>query len=185
MGLFDLLLLSVAVAMDAFAVSVAKGLSAPKLQVSNYLCVGSWFGGFQFLMPVIGYYVGVSFASLVDEYDHWIAFILLLIIGINMLKEAFSHDEEKTSGEFGFKVMFFMAIATSIDALALGVSLAFMRENIWLAVSMMGIVTFIFSAIGLQVGHFFGRRYKSPAEVVGGLLLIFIGARILWQHLVV
>lgn len=186
MSIFDFLLLSMAVAMDAFAVSVAKGLSVQKLRTSNYFCVGAWFGGFQALMPLIGYFVGIHFAALVDDYDHWIAFALLAMIGINMLKEAFGDDEEeKTGKDFSFKVMLLMAIATSIDALAVGVSLAFMKENIWLAITLMGVITGAFSAAGLQIGHLFGRRYKSPAEVIGGLLLIFIGIKILWQHMAV
>lgn len=146
------------------------------------MSVGLWFGGFQAMMPLIGYALGASFASLVSDYDHWIAFVLLGIIGANMIKEAFS-KEEKSDPDFSFKTMLIMAIATSIDALAIGVSFAFLGVNILTAAIVIGITTFLFSVAGIKIGNLFGCRYKSKSEFIGGVVLIIIGTKILMEHL--
>lgn len=168
--------------MDAFAVSIGKGLSVCHLRPRHSMSVGLWFGGFQALMPLIGYALGASFASLVSDYDHWIAFVLLGIIGANMIKEAFS-KEEKSDPDFSFKTMLIMAIATSIDALAIGVSFAFLGVNIFTAAIVIGITTFLFSVAGIKIGNLFGCRYKSKSEFIGGVVLIIIGTKILMEHL--
>lgn len=184
LSIIDLILLSIGVAMDAFAVSIAKGLSAKRVTTVNYLCVGAWFGGFQALMPLIGFFAGVHFAHIVQSFDHWIAFVLLSFIGSKMLKDALSKDEEGTiKADFSFRNMLWLAIATSIDALAVGVSLAFLQVNIWLAIALMGFITFAFSAAGLKIGRVFGNRYKTSAEIAGGIILILIGIKILVSHL--
>lgn len=168
--------------MDAFAVSIGKGLSVCHLRPRHSMSVGLWFGGFQAMMPLIGYALGASFASLVSDYDHWIAFVLLGIIGANMIKEAFS-KEEKSDPDFSFKTMLIMAIATSIDALAIGVSFAFLGVNIFTAAIVIGITTFLFSVAGIKIGNLFGCRYKSKSEFIGGVVLIIIGTKILMEHL--
>ncbi len=168
--------------MDAFAVSIGKGLSVCHLRPRHSMSVGLWFGGFQAMMPLIGYALGASFASLVSDYDHWIAFVLLGIIGANMIKEAFS-KEEKSDPDFSFKTMLIMAIATSIDALAIGVSFAFLGVNILTAAIVIGITTFLFSVAGIKIGNLFGCRYKSKSEFIGGVVLIIIGTKILMEHL--
>lgn len=184
LSIIDLILLSIGVAMDAFAVSIAKGLSARRVTTANYFCVGAWFGGFQALMPLIGFFAGVHFAHTVQSFDHWIAFVLLSFIGGKMLKDALSKDEKGTiKADFSFRNMLLLAIATSIDALAVGISLAFLMVNIWLAIALMGLVTFAFSAAGLKIGKIFGNRYKTTAEIAGGIILIFIGIKILFTHL--
>ena len=184
LSIIDLILLSVGVAMDAFAVSITKGLSARRVTTANYFCVGAGFGGFQALMPVIGFFVGVHFAHTVQSFAHWTAFVLLSFIGGKMLKDALSKDEEGTiKADFSFRNMLLLAIATSIDALAVGISLAFLMVNIWLAIALMGLVTFAFSAAGLKIGKIFGNRYKTTAEIAGGIILIFIGIKILFTHL--
>ena len=185
MTLVDLLLLAVGVSMDAFAVSIAKGLATRNLRTRNYCSVALWFGGFQALMPLVGYYVGVHFASVVESYDHWIAFALLALIGAKMLYDTFADgdDEEEMSGDFRFKTMLLLAIATSIDALAVGVSLAFLKVNIWSSIAFIGITTALFSAGGLHLGKLFGSRYQRSAEITGGVALILIGAKILVEHL--
>lgn len=184
MGFLELLIIAVGVSMDAFAVSVCKGLSVSRVHPQHALKTGLWFGGFQALMPVIGYFLGMSFADLVSTVDHWIAFVLLAVIGANMIKESFEKDEStsSTDSDFSFRVMLAMAIATSIDALAIGVSFAFLRVNIWTAVLCIGLVTGAFSAAGVYVGSIFGRKYKSKAEFVGGAILIAMGLKILVEH---
>ena len=186
MGFLELLIIAVGVSMDAFAVSVCKGLAVSRVRPRHALKTGLWFGGFQALMPVIGYFLGVSFADLVSSVDHWIAFVLLAIIGGNMVKESFEKEECCTSADsdFSFRVMLAMAIATSIDALAIGVSFAFLGANIWTAVLGIGLVTGAFSAAGVYVGNIFGRKYKSKAEFVGGAILIAMGLKILLEHTV-
>ena len=186
MRLLDILLLAVGVSMDAFAVSIAKGLATRKLRGGHYLSVAMWFGGFQALMPLLGYYVGVHFASVVESYDHWIAFALLALMGAKMLYDTLSSggEEEKISGDFRFKTMLLLAIATSIDALAVGVSLAFLKVNIWQAITLIGITTALFSAGGLHLGRLFGARYQRTAEITGGVALVAIGVKILVEHLV-
>lgn len=186
MGVIELLLIALGLSMDAFAVSVGKGLSVQKINPRHSLSVGVWFGGFQALMPLIGYFLGVSFASLVESFDHWIAFVLLGIIGFNMIREALSNDEcEAAHPDFSACTMLMMAIATSIDALAVGVSFAFLHIDIWSAASIIGVTTFILSIVGLRIGNIFGCRYKSKAEFAGGAILMVMGIKILIEHTLV
>lgn len=184
MDLIELLIIAVGVSMDAFAVSICKGLSVCRLRPSHVLSTGLWFGGFQALMPLVGYYLGYSFADFVTIVDHWIAFLLLGIIGGNMLKESFHKDDCHCDLEpdFSFRTMLGLAVATSIDALAIGVSLAFLKVNIWEAVALIGVMTFCFSAVGVVIGKQFGARYKSKAEFVGGFILVAMGVKILLEH---
>lgn len=183
MSIIELLLLAIGLSMDAFAVSICKGLSVKKLEVKHALLAGLYFGGFQALMPVIGFFAGSYFADIISSYDHWVVFILLLLIGGNMIRESFDKDEENLNDSFGFKTMLLLAIATSIDALAVGVSFAFLQVNIVMAASFIGVVTFILSAIGIKIGNIFGTRYKSKAELAGGIILILIGLKVLLEHL--
>lgn len=169
--------------MDAFAVAICKGLSVCRLKPSHVASTALWFGGFQALMPLIGYFLGVSFTDFVSSIDHWIAFILLGIIGGNLLKESFHKDECcKVDPDFSFKTMLAMAVATSIDALAIGVSLAFLEVNIWQAVLLIGVITAAFSGVGIMIGNMFGARYKSKAEFAGGFILVAMGVKILLEH---
>ncbi|MGN0395882.1 MAG: manganese efflux pump MntP family protein [Coprococcus sp.] len=177
MSIAELFILAVGLSMDAFAVSICKGLSLGKIKIKHMVIAGAWFGGFQALMPAIGYFLGSFFADLVTKCAHWIAFVLLLFIGGNMIKESLDKAEEMDSS-MTFKVMFLLAIATSIDALAVGVSFAFLKVNIIWAVLFIGCVTFICSAIGVKIGSIFGSKYKSKAELVGGIILILIGIKI-------
>lgn len=184
MSLLSLFLLAVGLSMDAFAVSVCKGLATPKITLKKAGIVGLWFGGFQALMPTIGYLIGYRFQEKITALDHWIAFILLFIIGANMVRESFSKEEECASASLAFKEMFLMAVATSIDALAVGVTFAFLPDTpILPAVMFIGVITFIFSAAGMKIGNIFGTRYKSKAELAGGIILILIGIKILIEHL--
>lgn len=182
MSLFEILVIAIGVSMDAFAVAICKGLSVSKLRPSHALKTGLWFGGFQALMPLIGYFAGVRFADVVSSVDHWIAFILLGFIGANMIKESFSREEENHDSDFSFKTMLAMAVATSIDALAVGVSFAFLRVSIWMAVLIIGLMTALFSIAGVRIGNAFGSRYKSLAELVGGVILLLMGIKILIEH---
>lgn len=184
MGLFELLLIAVGLSMDAFAVSVCKGLSVQKLRPSHYVLVGLWFGGFQALMPSLGYLLGSAFEQYIVTFDHWIAFLLLVLIGGNMVKESLSGEAEPADASFAVRAMFLLAVATSIDALAVGVTFALLPEvDILSAVALIGGTTFLLSALGLKVGNVFGLRYKSRAELVGGLILILMGVKILLEHL--
>lgn len=184
MGIWELLLLGVGLSMDAFAVSVCKGLAMKKATLKAELTCGIWFGGFQALMPFIGFFLGTLFAEAIQAFDHWIAFGLLAIIGGNMLKEAFSDEEETADADLSFKTMLLMAIATSIDALAVGISLAMAGDvNIYVAVTLIGITTFLLSAVGVAVGNVFGSRYEKKAEIAGGVILILLGIKILLEHL--
>lgn len=188
MGIAELLLLAVGVSMDAFAVSICKGLAMKRATVKGCMTCGLWFGGFQALMPTIGFFLGTLFAEAIEAIDHWVAFILLAIIGINMLKEAFEQEECGCCGEEGadlsVKTMFIMAVATSIDALAVGISLAMAGNvNIWLAAAFIGLCTCGFSAAGVKIGNVFGSRFEKKAQIAGGVILILIGFRILLQHL--
>lgn len=185
MDVLDILVMAVGLSMDAFAVAICKGLSVRKLQVNHAVIVGLWFGCFQALMPLAGYYLGSTFADLITKYSHWIAFGLLVLIGINMIREAFSKDEEKVNDSFSVKAMLPMAVATSIDALAVGVSLSLVENNfnIYISVGIIGLVTFIFSCIGVKIGNAFGTKYKSSAEFTGGCILIVIGLKILLSGL--
>ena len=177
-GLLELFLIAVGLSMDAFAVSVCKGLSTQTLQRRHYLIVGAWFGGFQALMPTLGYLLGSAFEQYITSVDHWVAFILLSVIGGNMLKEAFSKDEETADASFAPKAMLL------IDALAVGITLALLPGvNIAAAVLFIGCITFILSAVGLKVGNVFGLKYKNKAEMVGGAILILMGLKILLEHL--
>lgn len=189
MGFWALFLLAVGVSMDAFAVSVCKGLCMKKADWKACATCGGWFGGFQALMPLIGFFLGVLFAKAIEAVDHWVAFVLLAVIGFNMLKEAFGKDDQAqacdiTGADLSFKTMLVMAIATSIDALAVGISLAMAGDvNIWLAVLLIGATTFLFSAAGAKLGNLFGSRFEKPAQISGGVILILLGLKILLEHL--
>lgn len=184
MKLTELALLAVGLSMDAFAVAICKGLSVRKLGWKHYLTVGLWFGGFQALMPTLGYLLGTTFERYITSVDHWVAFVLLCLIGGNMLKEGFSKEQQEESASFGFKSMLPLALATSVDALAVGITFALLPDvHIFSAVGLIGAITFCLSAVGLKVGNIFGLRYKSRAEIVGGVILILIGVKILLEHL--
>ena len=187
MGIGELLLLAVGLSMDAFAVSVCKGLSLRKATFRAELTCGIWFGGFQALMPLIGFFLGTLFAVAIQAVDHWIAFGLLAIIGANMLKEALSQEEECDCGgsaDLSVKTMFVMAVATSIDALAVGISLAMVGNvDIFFAVTLIGICTCTLSMLGVKIGNVFGSRFESKAEIAGGVILIALGVKILLEHL--
>ena len=183
MGVIVLLVLALGLSMDAFAVSICKGLSVPKLQAKHCLICGVYFGGFQALMPLIGWALGIRFQSMITNIDHWIAFALLAVIGANMIKESFSKEEECPDASFGFKTMLTLAVATSIDALAVGVTFAFLDVSIVPAVLLIGATTFVCSAVGVKIGNVFGNRFQSKAEFLGGLVLIAIGLKILIEHL--
>lgn len=186
MGLIELFLLAVGLSMDAFAVSVCKGLSTQKLTWKHYLTIGLWFGGFQALMPTIGCFLGSTFESYITSVDHWAAFVLLAIIGVNMIREGLRKDEpeEDQNASFSFQTMLVLAVATSIDALAVGITFALLPGvNLPAAVSFIGATTFLLSAIGLKVGNVFGLKYKSRAEIAGGAILVLLGLKILLEHL--
>ena len=183
MSVIELLVLALGLSMDAFAVSICKGLSVPKLQAKHCLICGVYFGGFQALMPLIGWALGIRFQSMITNIDHWIAFVLLAVIGANMIKESFSKEEECPDASFGFKTMLTLAVATSIDALAVGVTVAFLDVSIVPAVLLIGATTFVCSAVGVKIGNVFGNRFQSKAEFLGGLVLIAIGLKILIEHL--
>ena len=183
MSLLSLFVLAVGLSMDAFAVAVCKGLATQQIDTKKTVTVGLWFGGFQALMPVIGYLLGSTFEQYIVAFDHWIAFVLLGLIGINMIREAHSNDEEECDDSFGFRPMLVMAIATSIDALAVGITFAFLHVNIIAAASFIGVTTFLLSSIGVRIGNHFGAKYKAPAELAGGIILILIGTKILLEHL--
>ncbi len=191
MGIGELLLLAVGVSMDAFAVSICKGLAMKKATVKASMTCGLWFGGFQALMPTIGFFLGTLFAEAIQSIDHWVAFVLLGIIGFNMLKEAFAKDEvcdcgcgDEQNADLSAKTMFVMAVATSIDALAVGISLAMAGNvNIWLAAAFIGICTCGFSAVGVKIGNVFGSRFEKKAQMAGGFILILLGLNILLEHL--
>lgn len=183
MNLWELFVIAVGLSMDAFAVSICKGLSTPRLRLRHSLICGGYFGLFQALMPLLGWLLGVRFQAMIASLDHWIAFILLGIIGINMIRESRDTDAESLDSSFGFKAMLPLAVATSIDALAVGVTFAFLNVNILWAVTFIGVITFILSSIGVKVGHVFGLRYKGKAEFAGGLILVLMGCKILLEHL--
>lgn len=183
MGLIELFLIAVGLSMDAFAVSVCKGLAMPKCTFKKAAIVSLWFGGFQALMLAIGYILGAQFQEAIASIDHWIAFVLLALIGGNMIHEALDNDEEEADASLDVKTMFLLAVATSIDALAIGITFAFLKVNIIPAVCFIGIVTFIISFAGVKIGNVFGARYKNKAEIVGGIILILLGLKILLEHL--
>ena len=183
MQIYEIIILAIGLSMDAFAVSICKGLSLGKIKPSHCVKAGLWFGGFQGLMPLIGFLLAGIFAGFIDQYDHWVAFALLFLIGANMIREVFSKDEDKQDAAMDIKTMLLLAIATSIDALAIGVTFAFLDVNIILSVLIIGVTTFIFSVAGIKVGSLFGTKYKSKAELAGGIILILIGAKILLEGL--
>lgn len=183
MSLTELFIIAVGLSMDAFAVAVCKGLAMPRMNWKGASVVGLYFGGFQAVMPFIGYFLGASFSRGIRAYDHWIAFILLAIIGGNMAKESLSHEEQCANGSLDVKNMSLLAVATSIDALAVGVTFAFLSVKILPAVAFIGSVTFVLSLAGVKVGNAFGFRYKSKAELAGGMILILMGVKILLEHL--
>lgn len=183
MTLWELFILAVGLSMDAFAVAICKGLSVGKLKMRYVLVTGLWFGAFQAIMPTVGYLLGTRFAGYITAIDHWIAFVLLALIGANMIREAFGKEEEELDDSFGVKAMFPLAVATSIDALAVGVTFAFLGVRIVPAVSFIGCITFVLSAFGVWLGNVFGSRFKSAAELTGGCVLILMGIKILLEHL--
>ena len=183
MAFWELLLLAVGLSMDAFAVAICKGLSIDRVTGKRAVVVGLWFGGFQALMPFLGWLLGSRFAAYITAVDHWIAFGLLAIIGGNMIRESLSKEEECPDASLSVKAMLPMAIATSIDALAVGVSFAFLSVNIGAAVSFIGVITFVLSMVGVKAGSLFGAKYKSKAELAGGVILILMGLKILLEHL--
>ena len=189
MGFWELLILAVGVSMDAFAVSICKGLSSKEASITNMGKCGLWFGGFQALMPLIGFFIGTLFADAISAVDHWIAFVLLAFIGANMLKEALGGDGEcdcdnEKNADFSFKTMLTMAVATSIDALAVGVSLSLAGGvNIFLAILLIGLTTCIFSAVGVKIGSVFGDKFEKKAQIAGGAILVLLGLKILLEHL--
>lgn len=183
MDLLTLLTLAVGLAMDAFAVSICKGLAMREKVLKKGIIVGLWFGGFQALMPTIGFSLGTQFKDQITSIDHWIAFVLLGLIGINMVKEALSNDEEQADDSIAVKEMFMLAVATSIDALAVGITFAFLNVHIVSAALMIGVCTFLISFVGVKIGNIFGTKYKSKAELAGGIILILLGFKILFEHL--
>lgn len=184
MGIFEIILTAMGLSMDAFAVAMCKGLALKKVGAKEGLITGIWFGGFQALMPIIGYFLGSTFEGYIMQFDHWVAFILLSVIGGNMIKESLSDEEECSDNGLSVKSMFPMAIATSIDALAVGITFAFLKVNIAFSALLIGCITFILSAIGIKAGNIFGTKYKSKAELMGGIILIFLGIKILIEHLI-
>lgn len=183
MSIWELFIIAVGLSMDAFAVSVCKGLSAGRVRVSHALTAGIWFGGFQALMPFLGWLLGSRFQSFITSIDHWIAFLLLGLIGANMVRESRSQEEEEVGASFSPKAMLPLAVATSIDALTVGITFAFLRVNIYWAIALIGVTTFVLSAIGVKAGGVVGERGKSRAELAGGIVLILMGCKILVEHL--
>ena len=187
MGFFELFLLGVGLSMDAFAVSVCKGLAMKKATLKSQMTCGLWFGGFQALMPLVGFFLGAMFADAIKSFDHWIAFGLLALIGANMLKEALEKECdccEEHNADMSVKTMFILAVATSIDALAVGISLAMAGDvNIWAAIALIGVTTCVLSALGVKIGNIFGSRYEKKAEFAGGVILILLGMKILLEHM--
>ena len=184
MSLWELFIIAVGLSMDAFAVSICKGLSVQKVSLRHALCAGLWFGGFQALMPLLGWLLGSRFQAAIERYDHWIAFVLLVFLGINMLREARGGDEDEcVDSSFAWRAMLPMALATSIDALAVGVTFAFLQVDIVPAVLFIGVITFLLSALGVRLGAVFGQRYRTAAQILGGVILILMGVKILLEHL--
>lgn len=182
MNLWELFIIAVGLSMDAFAVSICKGLSVQRVSLRHAVCAGLWFGGFQALMPLLGWLLGSRFQAAIERYDHWIAFVLLVFLGVNMLWEA-RGEEECVDGSFSWRIMLTMALATSIDALAVGVTFAFLQVDILPAILFIGATTFLLSALGVRLGSVFGRRYRTAAQILGGVILIVMGAKILLEHL--
>ena len=183
MEILEIFLIAVGLAMDAFAVSICKGLSMKKIDIKKMCIIGLYFGIFQAGMPVIGYFLGKGFESFVTQIDHWIAFTLLSFIGINMIREALSKKEEETSDDLSFKTMIILSIATSIDALAIGITFVFIRAKVIFAAAIIGFIAFAFSIIGVKLGNRFGDKYEKKAQIIGGLILILMGVKILLEHI--
>jgi putative Mn2+ efflux pump MntP len=183
MDLLTLLTLAVGLSMDAFAVSICKGLAMREKVFGKGIVIGLWFGGFQALMPTIGFFLGTQFKDQITSIDHWVAFVLLGLIGINMVKESLSDEEENADASIAVKEMFMLAVATSIDALAVGITFAFLNVHIVSAASIIGVCTFLISFAGVKIGNIFGTKYKSKAELAGGVILILLGFKILFEHL--
>lgn len=183
MKIYEIILTAIALAMDAFAVSICKGLATKKLSFKEPILCGTWFGVFQGVMPLIGFLVASLFAEYVKAFDHWIAFILLAFLGGKMIYEAIKGDENDNNSSFAFKIMIVLAIATSIDALAVGITFAFLKVNIWLAISLIGLITFALSVLGTLIGNKIGNKLGNKAEIIGGIVLILIGLKILIEHL--
>ena len=183
MGFLEVVILGIGLAMDAFAVSICKGLSMNKVKWKNVLIIALYFGAFQAFMPMLGYFLGTSFSSFVKAIDHWIAFCLLTIIGGNMIREWKDRDDDKKTDEVGFRTMLPLAVATSIDALAVGITLAFLEENVFWDGAIIGGVTFFVSGMGVLLGKKFGDRFQNTAKLLGGIVLILIGVKILLEHL--
>lgn len=183
MNMFNLFLIAVGLSMDAFAVSICKGLAIKQINIKKAIIVGLWFGSFQAVMPLIGYLLGSQFDNRIKTIDHWIAFILLGFIGASMIKEALSQTEESADDSLDFKTMSLLAIATSIDALTVGVTFAFLDVSIIPAVCFIGSITFTLSSVGVKIGNVFGTKYKNKAELTGGIILIGMGIKILLEHL--
>lgn len=184
MSLIELFILAAGLSMDAFAVSVCKGLSMKGLNRRHAVIIGLYFGGFQAAMPILGYYLGFHFRDAIASVDHWIAFILLSIIGISMIKEALSQDDDsRLDPGVDFKTMTILAVATSIDALAVGVTFAFLQVQLLPAVTFIGIITFVLSVAGVKAGYMFGAGCRAAAELAGGIILLLMGTKILIEHL--
>ncbi|PWM80098.1 MAG: hypothetical protein DBY41_06350 [Clostridium sp.] len=183
MGAIEILLISIGLAMDAFAVSVCKGLAMKKMSWKKAIIIGLYFGIFQAVMPVIGYFLGTTFERFITNVDHWVAFILLVGIGINMVKEAFDKESENRNDNVDMKTMLVLSIATSIDALAIGITFACLKIHIVMPVITIGLITFIISVIGVKIGNQFGDKYGKKAEIMGGVILILLGIKILLEHL--
>ena len=183
MGIIEIVLIGLSLAMDAFAVSICKGLSMKKMNWKSAIIISLYFGIFQAFMPVVSYFLGSTFESYVTNIDHWIAFILLSLIGGNMIKESFDSEDKKKNDKIDFKTMIALAIATSIDALAIGITFAFFEVNLLLSISIIGIITFLLSIIGVKIGNKFGDKYQNKAEFVGGLIVVLLGIKILLEHL--
>lgn len=183
MGIIEIIFISIGLAADAFAVSICKGLSVRELKPKHVLITGSWFSVFQMIMPLLGFFLGAHFEKYIKSIDHWIAFVLLSLIGINMIRDSFRRDEENLSDTFGIGEMFVLSVATSIDALAVGITFAFLRADIVPAIIIIGTVTFLLSALGVKIGNKFGLKFKAKAEIIGGCVLILIGIKILLEHI--
>lgn len=183
MGVVEILLISLGLAMDAFAVSVCKGLAMKKMSWKKAIIIGLYFGVFQAVMPTIGFFLGTTFERFITNIDHWIAFILLVGIGINMIKEAFDEESENRNDNVDIKTMLVLSIATSIDALAIGITFACLKMHIFIPVITIGVTTFIISVIGVKIGNRFGDKYEKKAETMGGVILILLGTKILLEHL--
>ena len=183
MGIIELILLSMGLGMDAFSVSICKGISMKKMNWKKAFIIGLYFGGFQAIMPIIGHILGSTFENIIINFDHWVAFFLLATIGGNMIKESFSKESDSFCEDVNFKTMIILAIATSIDALAVGITFPLLNVNIFLATIFIGVITFILSIIGVKVGNKFGDKYENKAEFIGGVILILLGVKILLEHL--